>query len=444
MRKILIAFLATLTPLMAMSQSGTNSPYSQFGLGVLSDQTAGFNRGMSGLGTGLRESGQVNVVNPASYSAIDSLTFIFDAGLSLQMTNFKENTPQASRSINANNADFEYVVGGFRLVKHVGLSFGVLPFTNVGYNYTNSAPEYVDASHSATISRVFTGSGGFHQAFVGVGAELFPNFSVGMNVAYLWGSYSRSAVHTLSESSANSLAKYYEANVRNYKLDFGVQYMYPFSEKDVVTLGATYSLGHKIGGNPRCLIVSNNAQTNIADTALLPRSGKLHLEIPTTYGVGASWKHDNKWVVGLDYQLQAWGRTKTPIDVENGGVADYVMAGNQYKNRHKVIFGGDYCPDVQGRNFFKQIHYRAGFSYATPYLKINGKDGPKEIAASLGLAFPLLSGSLTSSLSNRSVLNVSAQWVRQKAPAGLITENTFRINLGLTFNERWFAKWKLQ
>jgi len=25
----------------------------------------------------------------------------------------------------------------------------------------------------------------------------------------------------------------------------------------------------------------------------------------------------------------------------------------------------------------------------------------------------------------------------------LITENSFRINIGLTFNERWFAKWKV-
>jgi len=24
-----------------------------------------------------------------------------------------------------------------------------------------------------------------------------------------------------------------------------------------------------------------------------------------------------------------------------------------------------------------------------------------------------------------------------------VKENTFRINIGLTFNERWFAKWKV-
>lgn len=445
MRRILMAFLVGVLPVASMAQSGTNSPYSQYGLGVLSEQTGGYNRGMNGLGYGLRESNRVNTLNPASYSSIDSLTFIFDVGMSLQTSNFKENTAQGSRSVNAKNADFEYVVAGFRLCKNVGISIGVLPYTNVGYSYTNHAPEYVDAAHTTTISRVFQGSGGFHQAYAGVGAELFPGFSLGMNFAYLWGSYSKSAVHTLSESSANSLAKYYEASVRNYKVDFGAQYSQRISTTDVVTVGLTYSPGHNIGGNPRCLIVSSNSETSLADTALLPlHAKKLHLQIPSIYGLGGAWKHEDKWVVGIDYQLQAWKNVKTPVDIETGGTADYVLMTGQYKNRHKVTLGGDYCPEAQGRSFFKQIHYHAGFSYTTPYLNINGKKGPKEVSATVGLAIPLLTSSIMNSISNRSVLNISAQWIRQSASAGLITDNTFRINLGLTFNERWFAKWKVQ
>ena len=77
--------------LLANAQSGTNSPYSQYGLGVLSDQTSGFNRGMNGVGLGFHEHNQVNYLNPASYSAIDSMTFILDAGISGQVTNFNEN-----------------------------------------------------------------------------------------------------------------------------------------------------------------------------------------------------------------------------------------------------------------------------------------------------------------------------------------------------------------
>ena len=120
--------------LVANAQSGTNSPYSQFGLGILSDQTSGFNRGMNGLGIGYRQGNQVNFINPASYSSMDSLTFIFDAGISGQITNFEENGVKK----NAKNANFEYVVAAFRLRKHLGVSIGILPFTNVGYNYSST------------------------------------------------------------------------------------------------------------------------------------------------------------------------------------------------------------------------------------------------------------------------------------------------------------------
>ena len=88
-----------------MAQSGTNSPYSQFGLGLLAEQTSGFNRGMNGLGLGFREHNQINYINPASYSAIDSLSFIFDVGITGQVTNFNEN----GKKRNANNADIEYI-----------------------------------------------------------------------------------------------------------------------------------------------------------------------------------------------------------------------------------------------------------------------------------------------------------------------------------------------
>ena len=120
MKKIFIAVLMVANTMLAYAQSGTNSPYSQYGLGVLSDQTSGFNRGMNGLGIGFREHNQVNFLNPASYSALDSLTFIFDAGVSGQITNFEEK----GKKKNARNADFEYVVAGFRFARHLGVSFG--------------------------------------------------------------------------------------------------------------------------------------------------------------------------------------------------------------------------------------------------------------------------------------------------------------------------------
>ena len=88
--------------------------------------------------------------------------------------------------------------------------------------------------------------------------------------------------------------------------------------------------------------------------------------------------------------------------------------------------------------FFDRLHYRARCQLYKPLLKDNGTDGPRELSASLGVGIPIING-----YNNRSILNISAEWVNQSA-TGLIKENMFRINVGLTFNERWFAKFKVE
>ena len=429
--KILVGllFLAAVQPVRA--QSGTNSPYSQFGLGQLADQSSGFNRGMDGLALGFHEHNQVNYLNPASYSSLDSLSFIFDIGLSGQVTNFKENGVKK----NAKNADFEYVVAGFRVMRHLGLSFGFLPYTNVGYSYSSTST--LDNGSATTSTDSYDGSGGFHQVYLGLGWAPFKGFSIGVNGGYLYGSYTRSLVNSFSNSYINRISKIETADVESYVLNFGAQYTARLSKKDVLTLGLSYAPGHKIGGKPELDVISSNTSTSVSDTVVY-KNGNLKLETPTAYGIGLLYNRNNQLKVGADYTLQKWGSVSEPQYSSADGVVSYAMVSGQYKNRSKVTVGAEYCPGEYDRHFLKRVRYRAGVSYATPYYYINGQDGPKEMSASLGFGIPIMN-----SWNNRSILNISGSWVRRSA-ANFITENTFRINIGLTFNERWFAKWKVQ
>ena len=433
MKKILAAVLFTALATPSFAQSGTNSPYSQYGLGLLSDQTSGFNRGMNGLGLGFREHNQVNYINPASYSSIDSLSFIFDVGISGQVTNFDEGGVKK----NANNSNFEYAVAGFRAARHLGVSFGIIPFTNVGYNYSNTANVGgITGSDATSYVNTYSGSGGLHQIYVGAGWEPFKGFSFGANVSYLWGSYTRSVTNSYTDNYINTLSKYYTASTHSYKLDFGVQYTTKISKKDMLTVGLTYSPGHKLGGKSECTVVSTNSQTAVSDTSSYSVSKAL--EIPVMYGAGLTWNHDNKLKLGFDYSLQKWGSVVAPVYNVTNNVSSYTAEKGQFADRHKYTFGGELCPQENSRNFFKRIHYRLGASYATQYLKINGVDGPKEYSVSAGFGIPIMNG-----YNNRSILNISGQWVRQDSKM-FIKENTFRINIGLTFNEKWFAKWKME
>lgn len=75
----MIAFL-TVAAVVFAQHVGSNSPYSRYGYGLLSNPAFGASEAMGGISYGLRRSQQVNPGNPASYSEIDSLTFIFDMG----------------------------------------------------------------------------------------------------------------------------------------------------------------------------------------------------------------------------------------------------------------------------------------------------------------------------------------------------------------------------
>lgn len=428
MKKI-ISILMMLVPLATFAQSGTNSPYSQYGLGVLSDQSTGFNRGMNGVAIAMHDGNQVNYLNPASYSQMDSLTFIFDVGASLQVTNFSE----GGKKINANNADFEYAVMGFRAAKGLGMSIGILPFSNIGYNYYNTTK--ISGSNTTTHTETYSGTGGVRQLYFGIGYMPFKGLSIGANISYLWGDYTRIMSSTYSDANVKTLSRVYYAEPSSYRLDAGLQYTAKIGKKDNVTIGGTYTYGHKLAGAVGMYDISSG-QDGIVDTTSTSLSNSLF--IPTSYGAGISWYHGSRLHIGVDYLYQQWSKQTYPDLRNQNGRPELVLVNDALMDRQKFTLGAEFVNNATSRSYLDRVHFRAGVSYATPYIKINGKDGPKELAASFGIGLPIMN-----SWNNRSILNISGQWAHTSAP-GLITENTFRINIGITFNERWFAKWKME
>lgn len=433
MKKYIIAIIALLSVLGAEAQNVTNSPYSQYGMGVMADESNSVTKGMGGLGLGWREHNQVNYQNPASYAALDSLSFILDAAVSGHVTNFTE----GARRLNAYNSSFDHVIAGFRLHKHVGMSVGVMPYSNVGYSYYNTEQVGGQGPNNTvtTYTNTYSGNGGFSQVFVGMGVEPLKGLSIGGNIGYLWGDYSKSIVNSYSDNYVNTLSKHYSAEVQNYKAEVGLQYELKLGKNDKVTLGATYGFGHKLSADPQCEVISTNSQTGVADTTIYKVENGLAL--PTTYGVGLVYNHANKLRLGFDYKMQKWGEVEFPAYGVVNNKPQYTLVPGQFLDSQKFTFGGEFCKNERGRHFFDRLRYRLGTSYSTPYITVNGADGPKEFSISGGIGIPIMNG-----WENRSMVNISGQWVRSSAQ-DLIKENTFRLTIGITFNERWFAKWKV-
>ncbi len=441
MRKFLLSLSLIISSTISIfAQSGTLSPYSMYGLGSLVDQSNGASRGMNGVGQAFREGNQINYLNPASYSSVDSLTFIFDVGMSLQRTVFKE----GSVTKGANIGDFEYFIAGFRAARHLGMAFGLVPYTDMGFGFesTQKVSNYAQYPYdplytSTTQTTSYSADGGLHELFLGAGWEPVKNLSIGMNASFLWGTIGREVTSTFSDGYVNSIYKSYHQSVHTYKLSFAAQYSHPIGKRDNLTVGATVTPGHRLGGDAELEYVSYNTLAVQGDTTQCYAKGGLSM--PTEIAFGVAYKHDNKWKVGLDYSFQNWNSLPVRHYLKPDG--SIVGTTGSYDNRHKINLGGEWCRNVNGRSFADRIKYRAGIGYTSSYLKINTTDGivngPREVSASFGVGLPIINN-----YNNRSILNIGFQWVNESG--SVIRENTFRINIGLTFNERWFAKWKFE
>lgn len=74
--RIVVVSVLVFVQVAPYAQNNTNSPSTRYGYGELADRSFGAGRAMGGVGYSLRSSKQINPLNPASYTSIDSLTFI--------------------------------------------------------------------------------------------------------------------------------------------------------------------------------------------------------------------------------------------------------------------------------------------------------------------------------------------------------------------------------
>ena len=214
-KKALISALMLAGLISVFAQSNTNSPYTRYGLGDLVDQGFANNAAMGGIGYALRNSGHINMLNPASFTAVDSLSFMFDVGMSLKSSNFQENGIKN----NARNSSFDYIAMQFRLHPRLGMAIGFTPYTTLGYNFTTTQP--VEGINDVTATNTFYGDGGLQKITGGLGFKILDNLSIGVNAGYLYGTLQYQATKGFSISSDQTNV-YNSIKVNSYVADFGL------------------------------------------------------------------------------------------------------------------------------------------------------------------------------------------------------------------------------
>ncbi len=407
----LFAFVAAtiITGLAAGAQNSTLTPYSRYGYGILSDNATSAQRAMGGVGYAMNSGRQINVMNPASYAAVDSLTFLFDMGVDFTSLWSKEGTT----SENNFGGGLDYITMLFPVTKYMGVSLGILPYSSVGYSFGS------EIDNGATTRQ---GSGSINQAYVGWGATPFKNFYAGFNFSYLFGN-TVNDVYAYTITGSTSLFQR-EMKVRDWHLDIGLQYSFDIKPENRVTLGVTYSPGKSLHGETYGVYYDTNLDTK-PDTVGFTKLNGLY-SIPASYGAGINYQWRNRLMVEADFTYQPWKDAKY-APIENFEVTEF-------SNRWKIGAGVQYTPSPRG-SYFQRVQYRLGGYYNHDYLMILGNN-IREYGASVGFGFPVPGF--------KSVVNLGIEYKhRQANPNPLIKEQYLNITIGINFNEMWFRKAKI-
>jgi hypothetical protein len=389
------------------AQTNTYSPYSRFGIGDIAKKGFGRNQALGGIGIGLRDNNHLNYLNPAAASAQDTMSFIFSTGIS-------GNTMQLSStegSHNVQNVTLSHLALGFPITRWWKTNIGLVPYSQMGYKIVD-----VDLSHGA--EHHYEGTGGLNQFFFGNAVNLTSNFSAGVNISYLFGSLTqKSRLEFPLEENVFGSTSTSRAMVGDLHFRYGMQYSRRIQNDYRLTVGAVFENKTPLSTNHDRLIV-----TALRDTIQHMVGSESQIELPSTLGVGFTFRRDNKFLIGADYSIQQWAETSFLNQSDESLV-----------NSTSLNIGAQYIPDhTNFRNYLSRIHYRVGFHHTNTYLQLRGHQ-LTDYGITFGLGLPYRNTGTS--------FNFSVDLGRRgTTDFNLIEENYVMFNFSLSLYDVWFFK----
>jgi hypothetical protein len=451
--RFFITFLLAVITFGAYAQSSatTSSPYSRYGLGDIDPMLLPQNIGMGGIATAVnRISGynNINPLNPASYGAINFTTI--DAGIYSNGVTISQNT--SSGLVTAKNYNFRlsHVAFAIPVSKHSAFSFGLTPYSELGYNYkttqtkglgaTPTPPSTTYTPSDTTVNYVYSGNGGLSKAYIGYGVNIAKHLLIGANVSYIFGNilqYSSTELPDLYGTLDSRVEQ--SQSIKGINYDYGIQYIIDLSESKHITLGYSASANTSLTSTSSYIVsqytyTSTGSENVAVDSVIKQQSSKNKIKLPQINHFGITYQVDLKFLVGADYSIGKW--SNLTIGGVNAGLQD----------SKTLNVGGQFTPNINAlHSYFARTDYRVGFIYDQTYLNVYNTN-IKKYAVTAGLGLPLAPNNGSTAFYK---INLSAEvgqrgTLESTSQGNLVKERYVNIHLGFTLNDKWFQRFKYQ
>jgi hypothetical protein len=409
----------------ATAQKLINSPYSRFNLGTLQPQGSFKSLSMGGVSTAMRDNTSIFFLNPASYSSLDTISFVFDFGLDYG----KNYISGTSSKFSSDDINFHHLIMGLPISKGWGFAVGIIPFSSGYYNITGevttTSPDYNPNVGEYKI--VHSGTGGISKIFLGTGVRILRNLSLGANLTILTGQIDRANQFVFS-SSTDFYSTFHNDSQEHLELkglgfDYGLQYTIPLKKNYFINLGVSLSSNSNYNTKYNQLSMKYTAY-GVSDTVSYTSNNSAKTYIPGTLRAGISFGKQNKFSTALDFVTTKWSAARIP------GTSGYAA------DTKSLLFGAEFIPDkFSNYSYLSRVQYRIGGHIGDNYLIINGEQ-LKEYGASVGLGVPLPR--------TQSVANIYFDFTRRTGSLSNTMHREDYISVGFSLNlyDNWFLKRK--
>ncbi|MCF8360051.1 MAG: hypothetical protein K9H26_14935 [Prolixibacteraceae bacterium] len=404
---ILIVF-----PLLLSGQNNTSSPYSKFGIGDLASIGYGRNLALGGTGLALRDPYHINLKNPASLTAIDSMNFLFETGVNIMNTN----SSSVDYEENYWDGNLTHIALAHRYSQHVMASYGVMPYSNIGYRLRTM--KSLEGEDSFVLTD-WVGSGGINKIFYSLGFKFSDKFSLGTEFGYYYGPLIERRKTWAMVQTENPTLYYSNSRYHGVSVKGAFQYNTPLGEKgSQLLLGGYFTPGQKIWGESDVLIRQQYG-TTIIDTVYLSQEKAKSIYVPISFGAGLGVTLNGKYLLTADYEMAFW---------------DAVNSDKAYLNQSVYSLGFEVMPQ-NDLNYFKRCAYRLGFHYDSGYIQTKGYR-IDDFRVSAGIGLPVMKSA--------SMLNLTLEaGQRGTISSGLIRERYIKMTVAFSFQDFWFVPRRL-
>ncbi len=440
-----LTFALVLLTQLSFAQLTSSHPLSAYGIGAYKIGSNAITSALGNVNSVWIDSTNINFFNPSSYSRLSKGNTLMSLSLDSRFSFYQ----QADVLEFKTSTMFEHFSLAFKASKRTGFAFGLKPYSNVAYEFSQSIFTGIDS-----IRYTYTGRGNIQDAYAGFSYALIStsksNLSFGANFSYLFGFVSNERRSELlnAESSAGGLSLDL-TRLSSFHYQLGAHFEQRIGKRHSLLVGFTIDPKQDFNGSlENSLYTSVNINApSIYDTVSSDLTSGL-IKVLTSYDLGFKYKYFFKETKRKattrrpNITFAASYKANKGIESSFENMADWKIGLSSCWS-----FGISYSPEtrlfenVATLKLLEKLNYRLGYFQRDLPFSVEGT-AYSDRGMTFGIGIPILAQMSLSSLNLAFVLGEKGTGLE----LGL-RERYVGFKFGMVLSpsnfEKWFRKRKL-